>query len=122
MEILKLKIKKKLMDFINTVASFTTVYGRQHNTQKVYSFQILLQHQKEILTKSFTFYLDVIICWIKNSKKKKFVSQKYRTFEEKKKLMLKKFKEMNKMEEIKTPKILKQDPSIKKQEYKRGDK
>ena len=64
----------------------------------------------------------MIICWIKNSKKKKFVSQKYRTFEEKKKLMLKKFKEMNKMEEIKTPKILKQDPSIKKQEYKRGDK
>ena len=70
MEILKLKILKKIMDFINTVASFTTVYGGQHNTQKVYSFQILLQHQKEILTKSFTFYLDVIICWIKNSKKK----------------------------------------------------
>ena len=83
MEILKLKIKKKLMDFINTVASFTTVYGGQHNTQKVYSFQILLQHQKEILTKSFTFYLDVIICWIKNSKKKKCLT-KYRTFEEKK--------------------------------------
>ena len=29
---------------------------------------------------------------------------------------------MIKMEEIKTPKTLKQDPSIKKQEYKRGDK
>ena len=40
----------------------------------------------------------------------------------KKNLLLKKFKEMIKMEEIKTPKILKQDPSIKKQEYKRGDK
>ena len=90
MEILKLKIKKKIMDFINTVASFTTVYGGQHNTQKVYSFQILLQHQKEILTKSFTFYLDVIICWIKNSKKKIFVSQKYCTFEEKKKPFFKK--------------------------------
>ena len=29
---------------------------------------------------------------------------------------------MIKMEEIKTPKTLKQDPSMKKQEYKRGDK
>ena len=89
MEILKLKIKKKLMDFINTVASFTTVYGGQHNTQKVYSFQILLQHQKEILTKSFTFYLDVIICWIKNSKKKN-VSQNIALLKKKKKPFVKK--------------------------------
>ena len=83
MEILKLKIKKKIMDFINTVASFTTVYGGQHNTQKVYSFQ------KAILTKSFTFYLDVIICWIKNSKKNK-LSHKNIALLKKKKTFVKK--------------------------------